>query len=242
MNTIRAFVGRVSRTDVDNAGVSSLQEMGGSAAIPSLNRLQQAGKRNSLPPKLGEHHNRRKALVVETIRSTVDTVRTLVEHVSRWESDNTTTNSLQEIDGSPTGSVSGRLHRTTNANVSRRTVIRTAGYAATAGAFGATVEATSAVLNQVDREQDATVSEQDTDVSTDTDHNQGTTVSYEVDREQHTILDGTQYETTVHTITSPNKGPTVMIFVGFTETNWGDRGCASHTELHDRSWDSGCES
>lgn len=76
------------------------------------------------------------------------------------------------------------------------------------------MEATSAVLNQVDREQDATVSEQDTDVSTDTDHNQGTTVSYEVDREQHTILDGTQYETTVHTITSPNEGPTVMIFGG----------------------------
>lgn len=36
----------------------------------------------------------------------------------------------------------------------------------------------------------------------------------EVDREERTILDGTQYETTVHTISSPNEGRTVMIFGG----------------------------
>lgn len=35
-----------------------------------------------------------------------------------------------------------------------------------------------------------------------------------VDREEHTILDGTQYETTVHTISSPNEGRTAMIFGG----------------------------
>ncbi|MEM4780275.1 MAG: succinylglutamate desuccinylase/aspartoacylase family protein [Halalkalicoccus sp.] len=35
-----------------------------------------------------------------------------------------------------------------------------------------------------------------------------------VDREEHTILDGTMYETSVHTISSPNEGRTVMIFGG----------------------------
>lgn len=58
-----------------------------------------------------------------------------------------------------------------------------------------------------------------TAVSLDAGHDQDTAAhdtagSQHVDREQHTILDGTQYETTVHTITAPTDGPTVMMVGG----------------------------
>lgn len=56
----------------------------------------------------------------------------------------------------------------------------------------------------------------------------GYAASYEVDRSEHTILEGTQYETTVHSIDSPNEGRTMMILGGVHGNELGGIGAAHY--------------
>jgi predicted deacylase len=202
VETLRTRFEQVSSLDVDDGGVNSLHEIGGSTPTTPLNRLHRTWIRNSPPLQVGEQYTRAKAFGIEMIRSAVGAPPAVIERALRGDVDNAEATSLHELGGATTVSVSGQLHRTANANLSRRNVIRTAGYAATAGAFGAAVQATAAISDHVGRERETTVSDRET------------AVSYEVDREQQTILDGTQYETIIYTITSPTDGPTVMIFGG----------------------------
>lgn len=239
--TVRSLLEQVSKSEASSVEVNSLQDLNTSTTLtitsvishywPSLtpsgrysvksydrhsllNQLHRTGKRIASLPKLNNRHARREGIGVEVIYSAVDTIHAFLEDVPNGESDIAATNSLQDLRGSMTASVSNRSHQTTNPIFSRRNVIQTAGYTAIAIAFGATLQAASAVSHQTDRDQDTSVANQDTAPSHDTDQDQGTAVSHDVNREQHTILDGTQYETTIHTITSPNDGPTAMVFGG----------------------------
>ena len=215
VETLRTRFEQVSSLDIDDGGVNSLHEIGRSTTTTTpLNRLHRTWIRNSSPLQVVEQYTRAKAFGIEMIRSAVRVPPAVRDRAARGDVDNAEVSSLHELGGTTTVSVPSQLHRAASSNLSRRSVIRTVGYAATAGAFGAVVQATAGFSDHVDREQDTTGSDQETAVSTDSNHNHETAVSHEVDREQQTILNGTQYETVVHTITSPTDGPTVMIFGG----------------------------
>lgn len=211
VDAFRAVVNRGFRSEPNGIGTDSLEELGEPTVGTVLFRVLPDWETRS-SPALGANGGRKRS-PLEAIQSRLDAVGTGAGRILGSKANGRGAGSVEGLGGS-TVPVSDRLHRIGNGNVSRRTVVRTAGYAATAGAFGAALQGTDALSQQIDQEEDAAASQSETAVSHDVDHDRDTAVRHEVDREQHTILDGTQYETTIHTIASPNDGPTAMIFGG----------------------------
>lgn len=211
--TLRTVIDRRLQSEPDGAGREALDGSSESTRGTVLSRVLPDEKTTHSSPVLGVN-DARKTSYLETIRSRLDTASIDIGQILGTEANGSGSGSLEELGGSSSAPISDRLHRIENENVSRRTVVRTAGYAATAGAFGAALQGTDALSQRIDREEDAAVSQSEGTVSHAVNHDQGTAVQHEVDREQHTILGGTQYETTIHTISSPNDGPTAMIFGG----------------------------
>jgi uncharacterized protein len=204
-------VGRLTET-ASGRETGSLEELGGPTSATIASRILPTGGPTRSSPALGASGGRETSHL-EAIRSRLDAVGTDIGRVLGSESGRRGAGSLGEAGGSA-APVSDRLRHVGNENVSRRAVVRTAGYAATAGAFGAALQGTEVLSQRTDPEEEAAVSQPETTVSHDVDHDQETAVHHGVERERHTILEGTQYETTIHTIASHNDGPTAMIFGG----------------------------
>lgn len=211
VDAFHAVVNRGFRSESNGSGTGSLDELGEPTEGTVLLRALPDWKTRS-SAALGSNDGRQ-TFLLETVRSRLDAIGTGVGRILESESKGRGAGSLEGVGGSAVP-VSDRLRHMGNENVSRRTVVRTAGYAATAGTFGAALQGTDALSQRIGQEEGAAASQSGTAVSHDVDHDQSTAVRHEVDREQHTILEGTQYETTIHTITSPNEGPTAMIFGG----------------------------
>lgn len=213
VETLRTVIDRRLQSEPDRIGMEALGGTSESTISTVLSRVLPDRKTTHPSPIIGVNGGH-KTSYLETIRSRLDTATTGTKQILGTETNRSRSGSLEELGGSSSAPISDRLHRIGNEHVSRRTVVQTAGYAATTGAFGAAVQGIDALSQRTNREEDAAVSQSEGAVSHNVDHDQGTAVQHEVDREQHTILGGTQYETTIHTISSPNNGPTAMIFGG----------------------------
>lgn len=209
VETLRTVVGRGLQLTPGGAGMDSLDRLGEPTATTVLSRLLSIER-----PALGLSTEGIRDGGTKAIRSKLNGVDIVLERSLRTGTSGREVGSLEELGGSTPVSAPDRLLRIGDESVSRRAIVRTAGYAMAASAFGAALQSTEDLSRRADQEEETAVPAQATTVSHDVDHDRDSGARESVDREQHTILEGTQYETIIHTITSPNEGPTAMIFGG----------------------------